>query len=572
MNQPASSTTTNETSHLLNQQATRDQNQNNQRPTSVRFFIPTQPHSTITNFILNYSHSQEGLLSSVALNENDLSVDPVGLDLDLHHSALNPNQLPLPSLNPLFKKSRFLMTLDIFKAIILSIQTIYTANQFIGPYSNSNQPFTPYWHQHIKFPLSHPSQYTIHLLTLICSPALHFVLGSSAVLAIHTRKCLGWRSHQIFFRSLKLGLSLLVLNQLLMSQTIFQTRGQVFLTTLPIWSLGWNLVMVTTILIGLFLAERAILNYLYTKTRGSLLEEPIRRRPEENETDEDQDEDVETTEWMRGWADRIRWAIDAFLLIGSGLLPLLIAYMLPSDREDPDPDWWIESSLTRSYWFWFFFTPTPQMSAYPRFGMVSNFAPIGWLPFVLLGAFYGRCLIRKHQERIQTIHRHLKLAIVSILIFGLTRIIDIGNLGVPYITDDHHPARAVTGRWFRWLRGSWEMAFYTTVYPPDLGHVSLASTLIFLLLALLDLLPQALLTFNPLLIFGRAPIFFYSIQLLLFHYLLPSVLVILDWPRNLNLFWISVVSFSSLPVLWLACEAWVIFKDCKSPQSLWRFF
>jgi hypothetical protein len=56
------------------------------------------------------------------------------------------------------------------------------------------------------------------------------------------------------------------------------------------------------------------------------------------------------------------------------------------------------------------------------------------------------------------------------------------------------------------------MAFYTTVYPPDLGHVSLASTLIFLLLALLDLLPQALLTFNPLLIFGRAPIFFYSIQ------------------------------------------------------------
>ncbi|KAA1126640.1 hypothetical protein PGTUg99_031664 [Puccinia graminis f. sp. tritici] len=122
MNQPASSTTTNETSHLLNQQATRDQNQNNQRPTSVRFFIPTQPHSTITNFILNYSHSQEGLLSSVALNENDLSVDPVGLDLDLHHSALNPNQLPLPSLNPLFKKSRFLMTLDIFKAIILSIR------------------------------------------------------------------------------------------------------------------------------------------------------------------------------------------------------------------------------------------------------------------------------------------------------------------------------------------------------------------------------------------------------------------------------------------------------------------
>ncbi|KAA1126641.1 hypothetical protein PGTUg99_031675 [Puccinia graminis f. sp. tritici] len=282
--------------------------------------------------------------------------------------------------------------------------------------------------------------------------------------------------------------------------------------------------MITTILIGLFLAERAILNYLYMKTRGSLLEEPIGRRPEENETDEDQDEDVKTTEWMRGWADRIRWAIDAFLLIGSGLLPLLIAYMLPSDREDPDPDWWIESSLTRSYWFWFFFTPTPQMSAYPRFGMVSNFAPIG--------------------------------------------ITDIGNLGVPYITDDHHPARAVTGRWFRWLRGSWEMAFYTTVYPPDLGHVSLASTLIFLLLALLDLLPQALLTFNPLLIFGRAPIFFYSIQLLLFHYLLPSVLVILDWPRNLNLFWISVVSFSSLPVLWLACEAWVIFKDCKSPQSV----
>lgn len=56
------------------------------------------------------------------------------------------------------------------------------------------------------------------------------------------------------------------------------------------------------------------------------------------------------------------------------------------------------------------------------------------------------------------------------------------------------------------------MAFYTTAYPPDLAHVSLSSTLIFVLLALLDLLPHALLNYNPLLLFGRSPIFFYSIQ------------------------------------------------------------
>ncbi|WAQ83768.1 hypothetical protein PtA15_4A216 [Puccinia triticina] len=511
MTQPASSvpeSAPHESSHLLEREQENDDdeisNLEAQRPAAVRFFTPSQPHSTITSFILNYSHSPVGLLSSVALNENDLSVDPVGLDIDLQSSASTPALSSSSSQPARFRKARFLVTLDIFKAIVLSLQTIYTANQFIGPFSTSNQPFTPYWHKHVVFPLSHPSQYKIHLLTLTCSPALHFVLGCSAVLAIHTRKCLGWRSHEIFFRSLKLGFSLLVLNQLLMSQTIFQTRGKVILTTLPIWSLGWNLIFITTILIGLFLIERAILNYLYTKTTGCILETT-------GLAGEETAEDVQETAWMRRCADRIRMAIDAFLLIGTALLPLLIGYMLPGDREDPDPDWWIESSQTRSYWFWFFFAPTPEMSTYPRFGMVSNFAPIGWLPFVLLGAFYGRHLIREPREKIQTFHRHIKLAILSILIFSLTRILDVGNLAVPFVSDDG-PARAVRGHVFRWLSSSWEMAFYTTTYPPDLGHISLSSTSIFLLLAVLDLLPHALLNFNPLLLFGRAPIFFYSIQ------------------------------------------------------------
>jgi len=397
--QPNSTSTTNESTHLLEDQQQPSNEHHHHTPPPVRFFIPTQPHSTITNFILNHSHSPTGLLSSVALNENDLSVDPVGLDIDLNCQSQNEHELP--PFQPRFKKSRFLLTLDIFKAVVLSLQTIYTANQFIGPFSYSDQPFTPYWHKHVIFPLSYPSQYKIHLLTLICSPALHFVLGCSTVLAIHTRRCLGWRSHELLFRSLKLGFSLLVLNQLLMSQTIFQTRGRVILTTLPIWSLGWNLIFITTILIGLFLSERTILNYLYTKTSGCLLQTTGLRH------EDGEDQDMEETRWMRRCADRIRWAIDSFLLIGTAFLPLIIGYMLPGDREDPDPDWWIESSLTRSYWFWFFLAPTPQMSAYPRFGMVTNFAPVGWLPFVLLGAFYGRVLIRKPQERAATFHRHL---------------------------------------------------------------------------------------------------------------------------------------------------------------------
>ncbi|POW04447.1 hypothetical protein PSTT_10394 [Puccinia striiformis] len=456
----------------------------------LRFFTPVRAHSTITRFILSYSHSPVGLLSSVALNENDLSVDPVGLDLDLQCTS-NTTQ-------PRFRKAGFLLTLDIFKAIVLSLQSIYTANQFIGPFSNSNQPFSPYWHKHVLFPISCPSQYKIHLLTLVCSPALHFVLGCSTVLSIHTRRSLGWRSHQIFFRALKLGLSLLILNQLLMSQTIVQTRGK----------------------------ERGILNYIYTKTSDCLLEPPTSNPNEEEER-----------KWMKRCADRIRVSIDTILVISTGLLPLLIGYMLPGVREDSDPDWWIESSQTRSYWFWFFFAPTPQMSAHPRFGMVSNFAPVGWLPFVLLGAFYGRSLIRKPQERKETFHRHMKLAIVSLSVFGLTRFLDLGNLAVPYmkVGPEEGPIRAIEGHLFRWISSSWEMGFYTTAYPPDLGHLSLSSTLIFILLGLLGLLPQALLTFNPLLLFGRAPIFFYSIQLLSFHYILPSVLTILDWPRHLNL-------------------------------------
>ncbi|WAQ86884.1 hypothetical protein PtA15_7A613 [Puccinia triticina] len=55
-------------------------------------------------------------------------------------------------------------------------------------------------------------------------------------------------------------------------------------------------------------------------------------------------EDVQERGWMRRCSDRILMAIDAFLLIGTVLLPLLIGYMLPVDGEDPDPEWWIEFS------------------------------------------------------------------------------------------------------------------------------------------------------------------------------------------------------------------------------------
>ncbi|KAG0141513.1 hypothetical protein CROQUDRAFT_663727 [Cronartium quercuum f. sp. fusiforme G11] len=470
------------------------------------------------------------LLTSASLNEHDSSAEPFGLDIALE----SPSS---------FRRTR-LVLLDVFRGLVLCLQLIDTATEFL---CRSSSKYSQSWHQLIHFPLPH-STFIIHLVTLICTPSLHFLLGCGAVLAINTRRSLGWGSIGLVWRSLKLGLILLVLNQLLMSQKLIQARGHVLLIMLPIWSLGFNLFLITLLLVGLFQIQRVLIIRLLKNHPLTQSEPP----PKFDQLLAD----------LGPSPAFVNLVIDTCLvLIGLGL-PLVIGYMLPGSRDAPDQDWWIDWAQTRSWWFWFLVTPTPDMSSNPRSYLVSSYAPIGWFPYVILGAAYGRTLIRKRRTKSGHFVHHLKLAFYACVIFLLTRLLDIGN---------HSSPDLIVKSSFSFLRGNWQMALFTTEFPPDLAHLSLALTLQFITLAILDLFPPRLLESTPLLQFGRSPMIFYSAQLLSFHYLLPSILAILSWPSVLSIFWGSMVALACLPVFWLVCEAWVIFKDQYRPESVWRF-
>ncbi|KAI8457589.1 hypothetical protein BY996DRAFT_6430461 [Phakopsora pachyrhizi] len=556
---------------------------------STHFLRPIQSHSLSTEIILS-SQSPPGFLSSSALNENDLSVEPVGLDLGSEYLSS-------------FRRSR-LITLDIFRGSILCLQTLETSFEYLSKYSGSGSPSYLYWHQHVKFPLPR-IEYSIRILTMVCTPALHFLLGCSCVFSLNTRRSLGWRSFGLISRSIKLGSILLVLNQCLMIQGIIQSHGKVLLIMTPIWSLGWNLIFITITLNSIFLIQRSILNYLIASHCADPSTDRSINPPASTDQSVIQDDESILTKTstelldlkLREVLKRIDRVVDYMLVIASLGLPIMVGYMLPGQRTGPDQDWWIDWAQTRSFWFWFFISPTPDMSSNPRFKMISNYAPIGWLPFVIFGAFYGRLFLRKKKSRIELFLFHLKFSFYFLIVFLITRLLDVGNFSIPSleelknINNDQGGDPGATKDFFSevlflrlygylrkislmvWFKeGSIQIFLFTSNFPPDLSNLSLSLLLIFCLIGTFFLImPRLVLEFNPMIQFGRSAISFYSIQLLSFHYVLPSVLSILDWPsrtKRLNLLSILIINLFCLPIFWLICETIVILKDQKPIESV----
>ncbi|KAH9819474.1 hypothetical protein DFH28DRAFT_886238 [Melampsora americana] len=496
-----------------------------------------QPHQLSTSLILHLNR-QSDFLTSVSLNEFDVSVEPFGSDIGSENSFS-------------FRRTRLIL-LDVIRGFILCLQVIDTATEYLGP---SSSKYSQSWHQHIFFPLPH-STFILHMITLVCTPALHFLLGCGAVLAIETRRSLGWSSIRLIRRSVKFGLVLLILNQILMSQRIIQSRGNVLLIMLPIWSLGFNLVIITSCLIGIHQIQKAFLKSLLKKFQVT------------SPSTDDRPPDLDLISSQLGaWPSYINLCIDILMILIGLSLPLLIGYMLPGSPDAPDQDWWIDWAQTRSWWFWFLVTPSPHMSSHPRSYLISSYAPIGWFPYVILGAVYGRDLIRKRRTKASYFTYHLSLAFYAAIIFILTRLLDIGNHSIPHY-NQQPDSPLLPNRRLKWLRGNWQMLIYTTQFPPDLAHLSLSLSIQFIMFGFFDLVPSKLLENNPFLQFGRSSMIFYSIQLLSFHYILPPLLSILDWSNQLNVFWCSVIGLSCLPVFWLICETWMIFKDQQTPQSV----
>jgi uncharacterized membrane protein len=251
--------------------------------------------------------------------------------------------------------------------------------------------------------------------------------------------------------------------------------------------------------------------------------------------------------WVLSAYVGVLFALGGTMIVGSLLLqldtkPLLLitaVLLLATQLLLPEPSLWgtVPANVLQKLVLW----PGGNISLW------SNYPILPWLPLATFGLAYGREL-RRRPERVW--RWTLWLGLAFLVTFFVLRANDgPGNI--------RPPAGA------RWL------PFFNLVkYPPSLTFYLLTLGVNLLLLWLFAQAgARARKLLEPLVVYGRVPLFFYIVHLFLYaamgHLLTPQGTTI---PRMLPLLLLGLL------ILYPLCLAYGNFKNTRPPQSLWRLF
>lgn len=178
--------------------------------------------------------------------------------------------------------------------------------------------------------------------------------------------------------------------------------------------------------------------------------------------------------------------------------------------------------------------------------IVINYPLMPWFAVCLLGIAYGHA-VRLAPER--TLRLSGVVGVAALVAFVLMRA--AGGFGT------HHP-----------VPGEGLVAFLTVAkYPPSIAYLLLALGANAVFLALLIAGQRWLEGAGRwLLVFGRAPLFFYVAHLYLYAFLGQV------WPGDTTLVGLYFVWLLGLALLYPACIRYEAFKRGKGPDSIWRMF
>ena len=215
---------------------------------------------------------------------------------------------------------------------------------------------------------------------------------------------------------------------------------------------------------------------------------------------------------------------------------------------------------------------------------------MGWLPFALFGLLYGRVVIHGDFK----LSRHMislttALSAIFALLFVSTRLLSYGNLTTHCLaTPDQAYRRPGSNQYL----ASFKAFFYVAKYPPSPAFAFFTLSVCYLLLTILTvLLNPTLVTsrvstafksrFNPLLVFGNQPLFFYGLHLALLQLATPLVLKskyakpLPDWSsagRGVGLGWpFAIIYIILLCVMYSLCWQYARFKMSRGRESVFRF-
>lgn len=228
----------------------------------------------------------------------------------------------------------------------------------------------------------------------------------------------------------------------------------------------------------------------------------------------------------------------------------------------------------------------------PNFHFVSGFPPFGWIAFAFFGLLYGRILIHgRFKTTSKVIVFNITLSLVLALLFISTRLLSYGNLSTNCLaTPDqlHHHRHPSSSSSSNQYLDSFKSFFYIAKYPPSPAFAFFTLSICYMLIAAFTAISITFQSFNsrfnPLLVYGTQPLFFYGFHLLFLQIMSPLVLnsrFAHPMPKGtgrpgvstgLGLTWTFGVAYLLVMiVMYIACWQYSKFKIHRGRDSLWRF-
>lgn len=175
---------------------------------------------------------------------------------------------------------------------------------------------------------------------------------------------------------------------------------------------------------------------------------------------------------------------------------------------------------------------------------LSVYFPIfPWLSLCLLGAIWARFYIAKTPNLIKTTRN---IGIFLLILFIISRLLNIGNFHAPNYGDF--------------------LSFFLLIkYPASISYILFTVGINLILLSALSKI-KSISPKNPLIVFGKAPLFFYITHLYL--YLILGLL----FPNITSLLLTLTIWATGLIILYYSSKEYAKFKFKKDVNSIWGFF
>ncbi|KFA79965.1 hypothetical protein S40288_05119 [Stachybotrys chartarum IBT 40288] len=427
---------------------------------------------------------------------------------------------------------------------------------------------------------NYPTAFAVRTLTHLCGTGFTLLLGMGVVYLGRSRTKLGWSSGRLLWY---FAVRCCVLTMVTVVFGYVLTGGKVLFMNPVLFALAVDYFLAGALWLAMTHTERWLTDVLTRVMRFENLDQdrPSADQPLLPNQPPAKDE-------ARAKAEVTSWHMHNGLLVVLTLVTIWWNHWMSesgghcpstsdsfispfaSDDHRQDLSLW---DIVRRIWFW------PVMTE----RVMSNFPPLAWLSFSILGLLYGRLMTARPWSTRTVAFAHFLAALLFTTAFVLTRVLQFGNLSDGCLQLPENERRPDANPYLV----SVQAFLYVIKYPPDFAYWALTLAGNFLLLGMFGYMPVTVSRrFTMLLDFGTTALFFYIAHMLVVFGLGQAFDEVFGHDTGVrdpmnpnkqikgidNLWGYFGIWALCMLILWPMCKWYSRFKSTKSADSIWRFF